>query len=61
MSSLLTQRQLYDFETAAISNLKPVDFDEAKTLVPSLESGERFDEQQIQQMLDDMANVRKFE
>ena len=53
---------LHDFEGAAISNLSPQDWDEAKTLVPSLESYDRgLTEEMIQQMLDEMSNVRKFE
>jgi len=53
---------LHDFEGAAISNLKPQDWDEAKTLVPSLEQEDRgLTEEGIQAMLDEMSNVRKFE
>jgi len=60
--NLLQDAGLHDFEGAVISNLKPVDFDEAKTLVPSLDVEDReFTEESIQAMLDEMANVRKFE
>jgi len=59
---LLMDAGLHDFENAVISNLKPVDWDEAKTLVPSLEGEDReLTEETIQAMLDEMANVRKFE
>ena len=45
-----------------ISNLTPQDWDEAKTLIPSLEQEDReLTEEKIQTMLDEMANVRKFE
>jgi len=53
---------LHDFEGAVISNLTPQDWDEAKTLIPSLEQDDRgLTEEKIQMMLDEMANVRKFE
>ena len=53
---------LHDFEGAVISNLTPQDWDEAKTLIPSLEQEDReLTEEKIQTMLDEMANVRKFE
>ena len=43
-------------------NLTPQDWDEAKTLIPSLEQEDReLTEEKIQTMLDEMANVRKFE
>jgi DNA-directed RNA polymerase II subunit RPB4 len=59
---LLQTSGLHDFEAAVISNLAPVDWDEAKTLVPSLESEERgLTEEGITAMLEEMANVRKFE
>lgn len=38
---LCTQTGLMDFETAAVTNLQPQNFDEAKTLVPSIEVGAR--------------------
>ena len=53
---------MHDFEGAVISNLTPQDWDEAKTLIPSLEQEDRgLTEEKIQTMLDEMANVRKFE
>lgn len=59
---LSQQSGLHDFEAAVVSNLAPVDWDEAKTLVPSLESEERgLTEEGVTAMLDEMANVRKFE
>ena len=36
---LCTQAGLADFETAAVTNLQPQNFEEAKTLVPSIEAG----------------------
>jgi len=42
-------------------NLRPYDEETAKTLVPSLAAAERFDDLEIQALLDEMANVRKFE
>ena len=58
---LLQQHGLHDFEAAVVSNLRPVDYDEAKTLIPSLEADGRASEEEIQRMLDEMANVRRFE
>ena len=58
---LTKQNGLHTFEAAVVSNLRPVDYDEAKTLVPSLEAEGRASEEQIQRMLDEMANVRRFE
>ena len=58
---LTKQNGLHTFEAAVVLNLRPVDYDEAKTLVPSLEAEGRASEEQIQRMLDEMANVRRFE
>ena len=58
---LTKQNGLHTFEAAVVSNLRPVDYDEAKTLVPSLEAEGRASEEQIQRMLDEMANVRRLE
>ena len=58
---LTKQNGLHTFEAAVVSNLRPVDYDEAKTSVPSLEAEGRASEEQIQRMLDEMANVRRFE
>ena len=58
---LTKQNGLHTFEAAIVSNLRPVDYDEAQTLVPSLEAEGRASEEQIQRMLDEMANVRRFE
>lgn len=45
LRELCSARGLMDFETAAVTNLQPQSMDEAKTLVPSLEVGERGGEQ----------------
>ena len=58
---LTKQNGLHTLKPAVVSNLRPVDYDEAKTLVPSLEAEGRASEEQIQRMLDEMANVRRFE
>ena len=64
--ALLQQRQLHDFEVATVSNLKPMEWDEAKALVPSLEMKDantdrpRFEPELIAAMLEEMADVRKF-
>jgi hypothetical protein len=57
---------LADFETAALANIMPQNADEARTLVPSLaargeDGNERFSEEQIEALLNEMNNVRAFE
>mmetsp|Transcript_31916 Transcript_31916/g.78962 ORF Transcript_31916/g.78962 Transcript_31916/m.78962 type:complete len:149 (+) Transcript_31916:223-669(+) len=65
LRELCQARGLQDFETAAITNLAPQNFEEAKTLVPSMEAehegAARFGDADIQALLDEMSNVRKFE
>jgi DNA-directed RNA polymerase II subunit RPB4 len=59
--------QMHEYECAAFSNLQPQDAHEAKTLIPSLgakaaESGaDRFSEPELASMVDQSANIRKFD
>jgi DNA-directed RNA polymerase II subunit RPB4 len=50
-------KTLHEFEIATISNLLPETFEEAKTLIPTLNS---FSEDKIQDLLDDLKNFQKF-
>ena len=57
---------MHEFERAAFSNLQPQDAHEALTLIPSLgaknEAGEdRFTEGQISSIVEQSANIRKFD
>lgn len=71
---MLTAKRLHRFEIAALANLCPETADEAKgilletnhrvsylflALIPSLEG--RFPDEELQQMLDDMATQRSFQ
>ena len=66
MRDLCESAGLADFETAALANIMPQNADEARTLVPSLaargeDGNERFSEEQIEALLNEMNNVRAFE
>ncbi|KAK2144772.1 hypothetical protein LSH36_732g01063 [Paralvinella palmiformis] len=58
-SRLLIQQKLHKFEFAAIANLCPETADEAKALIPSLEG--RFEDEELQQILDDIQTKRSFQ
>jgi len=53
------QKRLHKFELAALANLCPETADEAKALIPSLDG--RFPDDELQQILDDMATKRSFQ
>ncbi|MEE6523921.1 hypothetical protein FKM82_023044 [Ascaphus truei] len=57
--SLLLQKKLHRFELACLANLCPETADEAKALIPSLEG--RFEEEELQQILDDIQTKRSFQ
>ncbi|ELR25354.1 DNAdirected RNA polymerase II subunit rpb4, putative [Acanthamoeba castellanii str. Neff] len=57
--SLLTEKELEEFEIAALSNLCPETAEEAKSLIPSL--AKRFDDEELQSVLNDLASFRRFE
>ncbi|CBY19277.1 unnamed protein product [Oikopleura dioica] len=57
--TMLTSKRLHRFEIAALANLCPETADEAKALIPSMEG--RFPDEELQQMLDDMATQRSFQ
>ncbi|XP_029633943.1 DNA-directed RNA polymerase II subunit RPB4 [Octopus sinensis] len=57
--SLLLQKNLHKFELAALANLCPDSAEEAKSLIPSLEG--RFEEEELQQTLDDIQTKRSFQ
>jgi len=57
---------LHDFEVAMFVNIVPQNYDEAKTLVPSLmaagEDGKmRFDEHHIENLISELNNIRQFD
>ncbi|RUS79134.1 hypothetical protein EGW08_013112 [Elysia chlorotica] len=57
--SSLLQKKLHKFELATLANLCPETADEAKSLIPSLEG--RFEEEELQQILDDIKTKRSFQ
>ncbi|CAG0908627.1 unnamed protein product, partial [Cyprideis torosa] len=57
--SLLMRKKLHKFEVAALANLCPETPEEAKCLIPSLES--RFTEDELREILDDMQTKRSFQ
>ncbi|GFR90040.1 DNA-directed RNA polymerase II subunit RPB4 [Elysia marginata] len=57
--SSLMQKKLHKFELATLANLCPETADEAKSLIPSLEG--RFEEEELQQILDDIKTKRSFQ
>lgn len=58
---VLVRNKLSEFEVGAIGNLCPETVEEAKALVPSITKKGRLDEQEIEQMLLDLARIKKFE
>ncbi|XP_071945956.1 DNA-directed RNA polymerase II subunit RPB4-like [Antedon mediterranea] len=57
--SLMKQKQLHKFEVASLANLCPDTAEEARALVPSLES--RFEDEDMQEMLDNIQTKRSFQ
>lgn len=57
--SLLGKKKLHKFELACLANLCPETAEEAKALIPSLEG--RFDDDDLQQLLDDIQTHRSFQ
>ncbi|XP_026048492.1 DNA-directed RNA polymerase II subunit RPB4 [Astatotilapia calliptera] len=57
--SLLLQKKLHKFELASLANLCPEAAEEAKALIPSLEG--RFEDEELQQILDDIQTKRSFQ
>ncbi|CAK8686644.1 DNA-directed RNA polymerase II subunit RPB4-like [Clavelina lepadiformis] len=57
--SLLIQKKFHKFELASLANLCPETAEEAKALVPSLEG--RFEDEELQQVLDDIQTKRSFQ
>ncbi|GAA47564.1 hypothetical protein CRM22_009706 [Opisthorchis felineus] len=58
--SLLSQKRFHGFELAAIANLLPDTAEEAKALIPSLDSS-RFTDEELQQLLDEIQSKRSFQ
>ncbi|XP_046851390.1 DNA-directed RNA polymerase II subunit RPB4-like [Xenia sp. Carnegie-2017] len=57
--SLLGKKKLHRFELACLANLCPESAEEAKSLIPSLEG--RFEDDDLQQLLDDIQTHRSFQ
>ncbi|KZV74515.1 hypothetical protein PENSPDRAFT_194909 [Peniophora sp. CONT] len=57
--TLRREEELTQFETAQIANLCPVDADEAKSVVPSLNN--KIDDDRLQNLLDEIQTLRKFQ
>jgi DNA-directed RNA polymerase II subunit RPB4 len=58
-SLLMQKKLLHKFEMASLANLCPENAEEAKSLVPSLEG--RFEDEELNQILDDIKNHRSFQ
>jgi len=58
MRTTLTRQNLHEFEIAALANLFPDTLDEAKSLIPSL--AKRYSDDEINSILNDLKNYRKF-
>ena len=54
--SMLSAHELRQYEIAVIANLQPQEVAEAKTLLPSLK---RFDDDQIQAILNELQNFQR--
>lgn len=53
------QKKLHKFELAALANLCPVNPEEAKSLIPSLEG--RFEDDELRSVLDDIQTKRSLQ
>ncbi|CAL8092486.1 unnamed protein product [Calicophoron daubneyi] len=58
--SLLSQKRFHAFELSALANLLPDTAEEAKALIPSLDSS-RFTDEELQQLLDEIQSKRSFQ
>eukprot|EP00249_Psilotum_nudum_P006849 c20106_g1_i1 orf=701-1117(-) len=58
---VLSRNQLAEFEVCVIGNLCPETVEEAKALVPSLSTRGRLTDDKIEQMLSDLATIKRFE
>ncbi|PAV20157.1 RNA polymerase II [Pyrrhoderma noxium] len=56
--TLRREPALTQFETAQIANLCPVDSEEAKSIIPSLQ---KIDDDRLQALLDEIQTMRKFQ
>ena len=59
--SLLTNKKIHKFEMAALANLCPETPEEAKSLIPSLDTGGRFDDEDLASILDDIQTKKSFQ
>ncbi|KAL6058291.1 DNA-directed RNA polymerase II subunit rpb4 [Balamuthia mandrillaris] len=59
--TLLTEKQLHEYEIAALSNLCPETAEEALSLIPTLAKRFDSDDKELQLILDDLASFRRFE
>ncbi|CAG5136558.1 unnamed protein product [Candidula unifasciata] len=57
--SSLMQKKLHKFELAQLANLCPETAEEAKSFIPSLDG--RFEDDELQQILDDIKTKRSFQ
>merc|ERR1712212_688240 len=59
--TLLTNKKIHKFEMAAMANLCPEAPEEAKSLIPSLDTGGRFDDEDLASILDDIQTKKSFQ
>lgn len=59
--TLLTNKKIHKFEMAAMANLCPETPEEAKSLIPSLDTGGRFDDEELASILDDIQTKKSFQ
>ena len=52
---ILQDKALHKYELAQLANLCPESAEEARSLIPSLEGPNRFDDEDLQEILDDIA------
>jgi DNA-directed RNA polymerase II subunit RPB4 len=55
---MLAHKNLHKFEIAALANLCPENYEEAKTLIPSLKT--KLDDEELQKILEDIQTKRSF-
>ncbi|KAJ7975293.1 DNA-directed RNA polymerase II subunit 4-like [Quillaja saponaria] len=58
---VLSRYQLAEFELAVLGNLCPETVEEAVTIVPTLKSKGRLDDEAIERLLNDLMMIKKFE
>eukprot|EP01135_Chromosphaera_perkinsii_P000641 Nk52_evm8s147 gene=Nk52_evmTU8s147 len=59
LRNLLIKKNFHEYEIAALANLCPDTAEEAKALIPSLDV--RFEDDDLQETLDDIKNLRDFQ